>query len=411
MAITIDGSSGITFPDSSVLASGNVGTSWQSVKTANFTAVAGEGYPINTTSGSVTVTMPSSPSAGDTVEFLDYAGTFGNNVLILTSSDNINSTSDDLLCPTSSARYLAVYIDSTIGWNVTNEGAKSVVYQVDFLSIGGGGSTYAQSTDYTGGGGGGAGGYITSWNNETSGDNSSAVDQIILQVGKLYTVTVGAGAVASTLATTGEDSGIKDGPTWLVQSYGGGNTRHFGNASTPGTNGGCGGGGSGWGEGNNYGAGGSGTVNQGGDGGTGAYTNGTTTAGGGGGGAGGNGTDASGTVAGNGGNGLASTITGSSVTRAGGGGGGTSNGTAGTGGTGGAGNGANNALGGAPTANTGSGAGGSGHRAGGVNGASGVVILRMPTAKYSGVTTGSPTVTTSGSDTILTFTGSGSYTA
>jgi hypothetical protein len=34
----------------------------------------------------------------------------------------------------------------------------------------------------------------------------------------------------------------------------------------------------------------------------------------------------------------------------------------------------------------------------------------MLTSKYSTTTTGSPTVTTSGSDTILTFTGSGSYT-
>jgi hypothetical protein len=35
----------------------------------------------------------------------------------------------------------------------------------------------------------------------------------------------------------------------------------------------------------------------------------------------------------------------------------------------------------------------------------------VPTSSYSGTTTGSPTVTTSGSNTILTFTGSGSYTA
>jgi hypothetical protein len=40
-----------------------------------------------------------------------------------------------------------------------------------------------------------------------------------------------------------------------------------------------------------------------------------------------------------------------------------------------------------------------------------VVILRMPTASYSGTTTGSPTVATDGTDTILTFTASGSYTA
>jgi hypothetical protein len=40
-----------------------------------------------------------------------------------------------------------------------------------------------------------------------------------------------------------------------------------------------------------------------------------------------------------------------------------------------------------------------------------VVILRLPTGQYSGTTTGSPTVTTSGDDTILTFNSSGSYTA
>jgi hypothetical protein len=35
----------------------------------------------------------------------------------------------------------------------------------------------------------------------------------------------------------------------------------------------------------------------------------------------------------------------------------------------------------------------------------------MLTSKYSGTTTGSPTVSTNGSDTILTYTGSGTYTA
>jgi hypothetical protein len=48
--------------------------------------------------------------------------------------------------------------------------------------------------------------------------------------------------------------------------------------------------------------------------------------------------------------------------------------------------------------------------AGGAGG-SGVVILSVPTARYTGTTTGSPTVTTSGLNTILTFTSSGSYTA
>lgn len=63
------------------------------------------------------------------------------------------------------------------------------------------------------------------------------------------------------------------------------------------------------------------------------------------------------------------------------------------------------------TANTGGGGGGGG---GGVSppvgaGGSGVVILSIPTSNYSGVITGSPTVTTSGGNTILRFTSSGTY--
>ena len=43
-------------------------------------------------------------------------------------------------------------------------------------------------------------------------------------------------------------------------------------------------------------------------------------------------------------------------------------------------------------------------------GATGVVIIRIPTANYSGVTSGSPTVTTEGSDKVLVFNASGSVT-
>ena len=68
------------------------------------------------------------------------------------------------------------------------------------------------------------------------------------------------------------------------------------------------------------------------------------------------------------------------------------------------------------TANTGSGGGGGGattmdNSGNSYNGGSGVVILRLATAFYSGTTSGSPTVTTSGTDTIIKFTGNGSYTA
>jgi hypothetical protein len=44
-------------------------------------------------------------------------------------------------------------------------------------------------------------------------------------------------------------------------------------------------------------------------------------------------------------------------------------------------------------------------------GGSGVVIISIPSSNYTGTVTGSPTVSTSGSNTIIKFTGSGSYTA
>jgi hypothetical protein len=46
----------------------------------------------------------------------------------------------------------------------------------------------------------------------------------------------------------------------------------------------------------------------------------------------------------------------------------------------------------------------------GSNGGSGVVILRIPAANYSGTTTGSPTVTDDGSFKVLVYNSSGSYT-
>ena len=55
------------------------GTSWQAVKTSNTTMVAGEGYFVNTTSGAITMTLPSSATQGDEVSVIDYAGTADTN--------------------------------------------------------------------------------------------------------------------------------------------------------------------------------------------------------------------------------------------------------------------------------------------------------------------------------------------
>jgi len=93
------------------------GTSWQAVKTTGFTAVAGEGYFINTTSGAFTMTLPASPTIGDEVAFIDYAGTFDtNNLTVGRNSENIQGSAADLTVSTERAANTLVYTDGTQGW-------------------------------------------------------------------------------------------------------------------------------------------------------------------------------------------------------------------------------------------------------------------------------------------------------
>jgi hypothetical protein len=395
------------------------GIAWQSaIKTASFTAVAGEGYWVNTTSSAITITLPASASVGDQIIFTDYARTWGTNAVTV-NQNSLNyqgNTSPNPEYNTSGQSVNIVYSGATQGWipnsddDVTFETPQA--YTADFLVIAGGGSggTGANEPNARSGGGGGAGGYRNSYSTESSGGGGSSETSLTFNQGTVYTITVGAGGagVAGPFVAgeNGNDSSISGSDITTITSSGGGGGAKRNNAGLDGGSGGGGGAING-----STTSGGSGTANQGFGGGTG-----TTNAGGGGGSAsevGENGSTDGSEYGGDGGNGLASSITGSSVTRgAGGGGGGT---YAGQGGTGGGGDGgAVNANGTDATANTGSGGGGCGaNNPTSTNsgaGGSGILILRMPTANYSGTTTGSPTVGTDGTDTILTFTGSGTYT-
>ena len=286
--------------------------------------------------------------------------------------------------------------------------------QLNYVIIAGGGTGGRSGTTtnaFYPSGGGGAGGFRTTFGT-TSGGGCSAESTINLEA-NTFTVTIGAGGNPGSASATGYGSGGSDSTlayastTVTTVGGGGGNGPQWGNSD-----GGSGGGGGG----GVYQSPGSGTACQGYGAGSmssswcGSYT------GAGGGGAGGTNSQA------NGGPGISNSITGAAVDYAGGGGGRTManttscHGTGGTGGggTGGYGTGTYSGVAGTDgTVNTGSGGGGSGNYA--INGAicgaggSGLVILRLPTASYTGTVTGSPTVTTDGTDTIMKFTGSGTY--
>jgi hypothetical protein len=379
---------------------------WQNVQTTNFTAVAGRGYPVNTTSAGITVTLPSSAVAGNTIQIVDYAGTAATNPIVINPNGlKINSATTNKALNTAREAVTITYIDSTQGWLLTSDSQITLPnqpYTVSYLIVaggggGGGGGFYA--------GGGGAGGYLTSTTTLTQGT--------------VYTITVGGGGTAGASgpsAGQAGNQGTNSSITGLTTAIGGGAGASWipGSGNNTGGSGGSGGGGSGSGSpvGGPGGVGGSGTAGQGNAGGVG-YTISNNGAGGGGGGAGATGGNSSNNTGGNGGTGTASSITGSSVTYAGGGGGGggSGTGTGGSSGSGGGATGAGSSNAGSATVNTGGGGGGgSGSSQTGSNGGSGIVILSVPTTNYSGTVTGTYSTSTSGINTIISFTGSGTYT-
>lgn len=371
--------------------------SWQSVQTANFTAIAGNAYPVNTTTSAVTVTLPTSPTAGAYVALVDYARTFAvNNCTINPNGSKLSGSTSSIALTINGESVHLVYLDSTQGWIAYSGFFSSpvAVYTVSYLvAAGGGAGGSCDSGNNIAGGGGGAGGLLLGTTSLSSGSS--------------YAITIGAGG-AGAVGSAGSGSNTSFGSVVSVLGGGRGAGYNAGTSYYASVSGGSGGGGA---YSNNSGA--AGTAGQGYAGGNGTNSGPYPAAGGGG--SASVGASYSGGTGGAGGSATTSTISGTSASYAGGGGGG--GGAGGAGGGGGAG--AAGAAGSSPTngnnasANSGSGGGGAGGSGGSVgsasggSGGSGIVII-----SYAGPqrATGGA-ITTSGGNTIHTFTSSGTFTA
>ena len=99
------------------------GTSWQSVQTSTpFTAVAGNGYFINTTSGAIEMDLPAG-TIGDEISFIDYAGTFDTNALTIdpNGTEKIMGSTASLTVSVERGANTLVYTDGTQGWLLKNK--------------------------------------------------------------------------------------------------------------------------------------------------------------------------------------------------------------------------------------------------------------------------------------------------
>ena len=115
--LTTNGSGALSF------ATVSGGAAWQAVQTTNFNVTAKEGYFVNTSSNStaITATLPSSPTLGDFVSFIDYAGTFDSyNLIIARNGKPIQGSATDLTVATERAGLTLVFTDNTQGWLLQN---------------------------------------------------------------------------------------------------------------------------------------------------------------------------------------------------------------------------------------------------------------------------------------------------
>ena len=336
-------------------------------KTSPFTSVNGKGYFVNTTSGAVTVTLPSSPSAGDIIALKDYGNTWDTNAVTLCrNGSKINGACANATLNTESQSVTLIYVDGTKGWQdvqdstsnvtgtsyvtatggtittcgnfkihtftgdgcfqVTCAGNASGSNKVSYVVVAGGASAGA-SSGANAPGGGGAGGFREGRAPAFDSYTASplvAPDGLPVSV-QTYPITVGGGGATQPRGPGGPGTGVgaagSNSVFSTITSAGGGAPQ---GAYNPGNAGGSGAGG----------AGGTGTVATGGagntppvsppqgqPGGEGGGSPAPDHQSGGGGGAGGAGTKGSPSGAGVGGVGVSTSITGSSLSYAGGGGG------------------------------------------------------------------------------------------
>ena len=284
---------GVTITNSGTAAGfGSTGeVSWDTtVKTGDFTGVSGVGYFINTTGGVVTITLPSSPSAGNVVAVSNYNNSASTNkITVARNGSNIIGAASDFTIAKGNSAVQFIYVDGTVGWqtvftgtpsdvqntfvvatggtittsgdfkihtftgpgtfNVTSAGTSSGSTTVDYMIVAGGGSGGCGRLSATcASGGGGAGGWRAS-SGTASGSYTAGPGPLTSPVSALpvsvqgYPIVIGAGgaSAASTVSNNGSPSSAF-GLTSTGGGGGGSGGASQGPPNTPGNPGGSGGG-------------------------------------------------------------------------------------------------------------------------------------------------------------------------
>ena len=120
---------------------GRTGTvDWQtgSIKTTTFTAVDGQGFFADTSSGAITMNLPAG-TAGSIVSVVDYTNTFQNNNLTVSpnGSQKIGGVAADFVADTEGQSLTWIYVDDTEGWKNIQDSTSNAVGSAFICATGG----------------------------------------------------------------------------------------------------------------------------------------------------------------------------------------------------------------------------------------------------------------------------------
>jgi len=91
---------------------------WQKIS-SNYTASVGDCLFLDSTVSGIVITLPSNPSMGNKIKFIDGPGNCStNNVTISGAGQKIFGNNDDLIVDEDDAYFALVYYNSSVGWKL-----------------------------------------------------------------------------------------------------------------------------------------------------------------------------------------------------------------------------------------------------------------------------------------------------
>jgi len=110
------GSKALLYSDGTNISAGLLTKGYKSTS-SSYTAVSGDQIICNTSTGVLTITLPTGPSVGSEVSFIDGGQQYSVNALTIDpGAENIEGAAGSINISTDNQNFTLVYVNATVGW-------------------------------------------------------------------------------------------------------------------------------------------------------------------------------------------------------------------------------------------------------------------------------------------------------